>query len=82
MTIPFAGVFVQSFLGNFQGLSDVLGLLPDRLLQLNMAVNTFTVYEIGGRVIGSVPILLVLYPVLTIALVPMIYRAYSRAEIG
>lgn len=36
VTIPFVLLFIQSFLGGFSVLSDVLGLLPDQLLQINM----------------------------------------------
>ena len=39
VTIPFVLLFIQSFLGGFSVLSDVLGLLPDQLLQINMAIN-------------------------------------------
>ena len=62
VTIPFVLLFIQSFLGGFSVLSDVLGLLPDQLLQINMAIKTFTLYEIGGKVIGSVPIILQFIP--------------------
>ncbi len=81
VTIPFIIVFIQSFLGGFQNLADILGLLPDQLLQLDMAVRTFTIYEIGGKVIGAVPILLTVYPVLCVVMIPLLYRIFSRTQI-
>lgn len=39
VTIPFVLLFIQSFLGGFSVLSDVLGLLPDQLLQINMSIR-------------------------------------------
>lgn len=74
-------LFIQSFLGGFSVLSDVLGLLPDQLLQINMAIKTFTLYEIGGKVIGSVPIILTIYSVLFLIILPVLYQVYRKTEI-
>lgn len=81
VTIPFIMIFIQSFFGGFPNLTDVLGLLPDQLLQMNMAANTFILYEIGGKVVPSVPILMTIYPFLCIVLLPIMYRVYHRTEI-
>ena len=81
VTIPFIMIFIQSFFGGFPKLTDVLGLLPDQLLQMNLAVNTFTLYDIGGKVVRSVPILMTIYPVLCVVLLPILYRVYRRMEI-
>lgn len=81
VTIPFALVFLPSFLGGFSVLSDVLGLLPDQLLQMNMAVKYFNLYQIGDKVAGEVPIVLVLYSVLYVTVLPVLYRVYQKAEI-
>ena len=74
-------IFIQSFFGGFPNLTDVLGLLPDQLLQMNLAVNTFTLYDIGGKVVPSVPILMTIYPFLCVVLLPILYRVYRRTEI-
>lgn len=81
VTIPFVIIFIPSFFGNFPNLTDILGLLPDQLLQMNVAVCTFALYEIGGKVTPSVPILMMLYPILCAALLPILYRVYHRAQI-
>ena len=81
VTIPFIMIFIQSFLGEFPNLTDILGLLPDQLLQMNMAANTFVLYEIGGNVVPSIPILMMIYPVLCIVLLPIMYHVYHRTEI-
>ena len=81
VTIPFVLLFIQSFLGGFSVLSDVLGLLPDQLLQINMAIKTFTLYEIGGKVIGSVPIILTIYSLLFLIILPVLYQVYRKTEI-
>lgn len=81
VTIPFIMIFIQSFFGGFPNLTDVLGLLPDQLLQMNLAINTFTLYDIGGKVVPSVPILMTIYPFLCVVLLPILYRVYRRTEI-
>ena len=81
VTIPFIMIFIQSFFGGFPNLTDVLGLLPDQLLQMNMATNTFVLYEIGGKVVPSVPILMTIYPIMCIVLLPIMYHVYHGTEI-
>lgn len=81
VTIPFIMIFIQSFFGGFPNLTDVLGLLPDQLLQMNMPINTFVLYEIGEKVLSSVPILMTVYPILCIILLPSIYHVYHKTEV-
>lgn len=84
--VPFALIFLPSFLsgvtGTKAGVSAVMGLLPDRLLQVSQALKIFDLYELGGRVVGAVPLLLLLYGVLALVLVPVLYRVYRRLEAG
>lgn len=81
VTFPFVLMFIQSFLGGFSVLSDVLGLLPDQLLQINVAIKTFALYEIGGKIAGSVPIILTVYSVLFLVVLPVLYWVYRKTEI-
>ena len=74
-------IFIPSFFGGFPNLTGVLGLLPDQLLQMNMAANTFVLYEIGGNVVPSIPILMTIYPFLCVVLLPIMYHVYYRTEI-
>lgn len=83
VTVPFILIFIPSFLANINSpaAAKLLGLLPDQLLQAGMALNIFNLYSLGGKVTGGVPVVLVLYTVLTAVLLPVIYREYSRKEI-
>ncbi len=82
--LPFILIFIPSFLGNIESpvINKVLGLLPDRLLQISTALGYFDLYKVGGKVIGAIPILLVLYSVLTILHVPIIYQEYQHKQIN
>lgn len=79
--VPFVLIFLPSFLGNLESaaVNKILGLLPDRLLQVGAALGYFDLYTVGGRVIGAVPILLVVYGILAVAVLPVVYRCYVRS---
>ena len=81
--LPFILIFIPSFLGNIQSpvINKMLGLLPDRLLQINVAVNYFELYSIGGRIMGAIPVSFILYGILTIILLPIIYQVYRKKQI-
>ena len=81
VTVPFIFVFLPSFLSGFSALTEILGLLPDQLLQMNVAIKYFNLYQYGDRVIGAVPIIMILYAVLYVLMVPILYRVYQKAEI-
>lgn len=82
--LPFVLIFIPSFLGNIESslVSKILGLLPDRLLQVSTAITYFDLYEVGNKVIGAVPVLLVLYAVLAILLLPVIYQEFCHKQIN
>lgn len=78
VTIPFVILFLPSFLSNLTFLKDVMGLLPDQLLQINEVINLFRLYHVGDKIVGSIPILMVVYPILSMLLIPIIYRVYQK----
>lgn len=81
VTIPFILLFIPSFLSGISVLSEVLGLLPDQLLQVCNAIKTFNLYQTGTKVVGAVPIILAIYFILFLVLLPVIYHVYRRTEI-
>lgn len=81
VTVPFIILFVPSFLSSVNALSEILGLLPDQLLQISYAIGAFNLYELGGKVTGAIPILFVLYLCLYAVMLPGTYRVYRKAEV-
>ena len=81
--IPFIFIFLPSFLSGINSifLKKITGLLPDQLLQINMAVRFFNIYEIQGRIFPAVPVLVVLYGILSVLIVPAIYIVYRNKQI-
>lgn len=84
-TIPFIIIFLPSFIFS-DALADiwmkVVGLLPDRLLDMNQSISLFSLYSIGGKVVGGIGILFVLYGTVSILLAPLIYQIYRKASAG
>ena len=81
VTIPFILLFIPGFLSGISALSKILGLLPDQLLQMCVAVRLFNTYQIGNKVIGAVPIILTVYLLLSCILFPVLYQVYRKYEL-
>lgn len=60
----------------------ILGLLPDRLLDINQTMSRFSLYQIGGNVMGSLHVLPILYGGLTLLIIPSIWQVYRRLSAG
>lgn len=82
--VPVVLIFIPSFIGNINSplVNKIIGLLPDQLLQAGVALDYFNLYTLGGKVLGAVPVLLVLYTALTLALLPVLYSEYRRKQIS
>lgn len=83
VAVPFILIFLPSFLGGVQGsvINKILGLLPDQLLQMNMALKYFNLYGFGGKIVGAVPMLIGVYLLFIIALLPAIYLSYKKQQV-
>ena len=81
VTIPFILLFIPGFLSEISVLSKILGLLPDQLLQICMAVRLFNTYQIGDKVAGAVPVILTVYSLLSCSLFPVLYQVYRKYEL-
>lgn len=82
--IPFILIFIPSFIANINSpfVNKVIGLLPDQLLQSGVALNYFNLYSIGGNVIGEVPVIIILYAILTVIILPILYQEYRHIQIN
>lgn len=83
VTVPFILIFMPSILENLDSLliTKLTSILPDRLLRIGEVLRYFDLLEISGKVIGAIPAIAVLYTVLTILLVPICYRQFSRTQV-
>lgn len=78
--VPFIILFLPSFVDGFSALSDMLGLWPDQLLNISLAVRLFNLYRVGGHVTGALPVVFTMYVCLYLVLPPVLYLAYRRMK--
>lgn len=76
-----AANFAQSIFSSWEVLPQILGLLPDQLLQVAQVLDDFNLYTLFGHVTGSVPLLFLLYSALSLALIPLVYRVYRKSQV-
>lgn len=60
----------------------IIGLLPDKLLDIGQAVEYLYLYTIGDNIMSAVPFLLTVYPCLTVVLVFLCYHEYRHKQIA
>jgi len=82
VTTPFVIMFIPSFL---QGMADwldtVIAMMPVSLLEFYQHLGTFDLITILGKVFRVLDVCLPMYAILTVALVPVIYREFQRKQI-
>lgn len=81
VTIPFVLSCAPMFLGRVQILTKIMNFFPDMLLRISKFLDVLLVCEVGGNVIGVYPFLIVLYFLLSLAIIPVLYCGYRRAEV-
>ena len=83
VTTPFVIMFIPSFL---QGMADwldvVIAMLPVSLLEFYQHLGTFDLITIFGKVFRVLDVCLPLYAILTVVLVPVIYRDFRKKQIA
>lgn len=83
VTIPFIGILLPSILENIDAvaLEKVIGLLPDRLLQISQVIRYFDLYSFGDTVIAGCNITPWLYGAACVLLIPALYLEYRRKRV-
>ncbi len=84
VTIPLAVCFLPVFLQDFEQtkiIGKLLSLLPDRLLTVSYAVSYLDLISIGKTIVPVLPVCFLLYSVLTLILVPAMYREFRHKQI-
>lgn len=83
VVVPFVLIFLPLFLSgtSIPMLNKILGILPDQLLQMNIVVKSFNLYEIGGRIFCAAPLLVIAYLVAVLLIIPVIYVTYRKKQV-
>nr|WP_315019832.1 ABC transporter permease subunit [uncultured Aminipila sp.] len=79
--VPFILLCVFPFLSRIITLPQICSLFPDQLLEIFVILKNSGLYEIGGKVMGTIFVIIPAYLVPCIVLQPILYSVYKRAEI-
>lgn len=79
--IPFLLILIPSFLNNISALEKILGVFPNRLLEINRILQSFNLYSLGGSVHSPLPILFGLYIPLSVVLCFCICSVYKKITV-
>ena len=83
VTVPYILVFLPSFLEGIVGwLDNILLLKPGRLLEAYQCLRSFDVLTIYDRVFRALDVSAPLYLLLSVLLLPKIYREYRNKQIA
>lgn len=84
VTIPFILLFLPSFIdgGSSALIGKIIAVLPDRLMDINQTLALFYLYQIGGKVMGALHVLPILYGGLSLLLIPTTYQVYRNLSAG
>lgn len=79
VTVPFVLIFFPTFLQDKAvWLDTLIGLLPASLLQFYQRLSSFQFLTLFGSVFREMDMCIPLYALLTLLLIPLMYREYSR----
>ena len=81
--IPSLLIILPEYLWNFYSptMRRIIGILPDKLLDMEKAIQYLYLYTLGDHVVTSIPIILTVYPFITVLLVFLCYRTYRHKQI-
>ena len=59
-------------------LGEVSGFTPSHLLEAYRYLGTFKIFEVFGNVIRTLDVCILMYLILSVILVPLMYREFQR----
>lgn len=77
VAVPFLLSCIPMFLSRIPVLAPVMQFFPDMLLRINKFLDGWYLIQIGSHVYASYTVLVPLYLVLSVALVPVLYRSFG-----
>lgn len=81
ITIPFVLTCIPPFVGRLEAFARIMNLFPDQLLSINKNLEDFSLYHIGGNILGGVTVIIPLYLILFCLVFPILFIVYRRTQI-
>lgn len=82
VSMPFVVIFIPAFLqGTVDSLSTFASFMPSTLLEFYQHLSTFDLVTVFGKVFRVADLCIPLYGLLTLILIPILYREYRTKQI-
>lgn len=81
VVIPFIVLCAIPVLSNVISMPKIYALFPNQLLYITETVKDFSLYTIGGKVIGVINLIIPVYAIVSAFLILLLYVVYQRTEI-
>lgn len=81
VVIPFIVLCAIPVLSNVISVPKIYALFPNQLLYITETVKDFSLYTIGGKVIGAINLIIPMYAIISVILILLLYVVYQRTEI-
>lgn len=82
VSMPFVVIFIPAFLqGTVDSLSTLASFMPSTLLEFYQHLSTFDLVTVFGKVFRVADLCIPLYGLLTLILIPILYREYRTKQI-
>lgn len=81
IVMPFIVLCAFPFLSRIITLPEICSFFPDQLLEIYLDIKESGLVEIGGKVMTTATVIIPIYAVVCLALQPILYKVYKRAEI-
>ena len=82
VSMPFVVIFIPAFLqGTVDSLSTFASFMPSTLLEFYQHLSTFDLVTVFGKVFRVADLCIPLYGMLTLILIPILYREYRTKQI-
>lgn len=84
VAVPIFIIFLPQILSavarsaNIANITEIMGLMPDQLLQVNTVMGFFNLYSLGGKIFAQLEITPWLHLAISVLLVPLVYQVYRR----
>ncbi len=83
VVIPFVTLFLPLYLPDTVPalVGKILGLFPDKMLQIYTVIDEFSIYSVLGHMTGSAYLMPFIYAFLVLVLLPAVYMKYRKIAV-